>query len=55
MTSPVTTTSALGPGSGALDRGLAMLDHLAAVRTCSTQDLAAALGLSQAQGRSSCR
>ncbi|MFF7650914.1 IclR family transcriptional regulator [Streptomyces sp. NPDC007983] len=47
MTSPATATSSLGPGSGALDRGLAMLAHLAVVRTCSTQDLAAALGLSR--------
>ncbi|GAA4013343.1 IclR family transcriptional regulator [Streptomyces plumbiresistens] len=45
MGSPATTV--LGPGAGALDRGLAMLDHLAVVRTCTTQDLAAALGLSR--------
>ncbi|MDW6065914.1 IclR family transcriptional regulator [Streptomyces sp. FXJ1.4098] len=47
MTSPATTSSVLGPGSGALDRGLAILDHMAVARTCSTQDLAATLGLSR--------
>jgi len=33
--------------AGALDRGLAMLEHLGVVRTCSAVDLANALGLSR--------
>ncbi|MFJ8788745.1 IclR family transcriptional regulator [Streptomyces sp. NPDC102462] len=47
MRSPATPSTVLAPGAGALDRGLAMLDHLGVVGTCTTQDLAAALGLSR--------
>ncbi|MFD7713145.1 IclR family transcriptional regulator [Streptomyces sp. NPDC059786] len=47
MNAPTAATTILGPGAGALDRGLAMLDHLSVVRTCSTQDLATTLGLSR--------
>ena len=37
----------LGPGSGALDRGLAILAYLTRVRSCTTPELADALGLSR--------
>ncbi|WP_368680687.1 IclR family transcriptional regulator (plasmid) [Rhodococcus opacus] len=37
----------LGPGAGALDRGLAILTYLTRVRTCTTPELADALGLSR--------
>jgi DNA-binding IclR family transcriptional regulator len=40
-------TPVLGPGSGTLDRGLAILSHLARVRSCTTPELADALGLSR--------
>ncbi|MFC9840326.1 IclR family transcriptional regulator [Rhodococcus sp. NPDC127530] len=42
-----TATPLLGPGAGALDRGLAILSHLSRVRSCTTPELADALGLSR--------
>ncbi|MFC9557038.1 IclR family transcriptional regulator [Rhodococcus sp. NPDC056960] len=49
VTTPAQTSPApvLGPGSGALDRGLAILTHLTRVRSCTTPELADALGLSR--------
>ncbi|GAA2410671.1 IclR family transcriptional regulator [Actinomadura vinacea] len=47
MTESPQSPTVLGPGAGALDRGLAMLDHLATVRSCTTSDLARVLGLSR--------
>lgn len=37
----------LGPGAGALDRGLAILTYVATVRSCTTAELAAALDLTR--------
>lgn len=41
------SSSPLAPGAGALDRGLAILNHLAHVRSCTVPELAEALGLSR--------
>src|SRR5699024_7525698 len=35
------------PGAGALDRGLAIIAHVASVQTCSVTEVAAALGLTR--------
>lgn len=41
------SSSPLAPGAGALDRGLAILNHLSHVRSCTVPELAEALGLSR--------
>ncbi|MGI8312522.1 IclR family transcriptional regulator [Saccharopolyspora hattusasensis] len=45
--SPGAPAKAREPGPGALDRGLAILDHLAQARNSSTAELAEALGLTR--------